>query len=262
MKESSLAVVARIAVRCLAVASPVIAHVLIVHSELEAPWAKSRMPTVPVVVASRDIPEGAVIDFYALKVAHWPAGTVPPGAYTSVDDVDHRMARIGIHKGEAIVPSRLIPDGIGAGLEVKLTPGKRAYSVRVSDAVGMADLIHPNSRVDVMVVIDDARHPGRRMAKLFMQNIRVLAIGPMVGRTTDGSIPPAFVGTLEVTSYEAEVLAIAASQGSLQFVLRGTADPSYVDTRGATASDVDEQFRQSANGWTMPGPLDARRLAR
>lgn len=250
-QSSSLAVVARIAGRCLAVASPVIAHVLIIHSSLEAPWARSRVPTMPVVVASRDIPEGAVIDFYALKVAHWPAGTVPPGAYASVDDVDHRVARVAIYKGEAIVPSRLAPQ-VG-GLEVKLTPGKRAYSIRVRDVAGLGHFIRPNSRVDVVVVLDDPGQGGRRAAKLFLQNLRVLAINTTVARTTDGSVPLGFVATLEVTGQEAELLAIAASQGSLQLVLRGSADPSYVDTQGVTAREVLDQLRRPANRWIPAG---------
>ena len=41
--------------------------------------ASSRIETAPVVVASRDMPEGTTIDRLALAVAQWPATTVPPG---------------------------------------------------------------------------------------------------------------------------------------------------------------------------------------
>ena len=72
-----------------------------------------------------------------------------------------------IFKGEAIVPGRLAPEGTAPGLEVKITPGKRAYVMRINDVSGLAGMIQPNSRVDILVVIDD-RRGSKQVAKLFM----------------------------------------------------------------------------------------------
>src|SRR5215207_7126571 len=94
-----------------------------VYRVLEATKASSRVATVPVVVAARDMAEGVLIDRVAVVVAQWPAGTQPAGAYTTVDSVVGRVPRVGIFKGEALVPGRLAPEGTGAGLEVKITPG-------------------------------------------------------------------------------------------------------------------------------------------
>ncbi|HEX6049265.1 MAG TPA: Flp pilus assembly protein CpaB [Gemmatimonadaceae bacterium] len=187
--------------------------------------------TVPVVVASKDIPEGAIIDRLALTVAQWPMGTVPAGAYASVDSVAHRVSRIAIYKGEAIVPGRLAPVGTAAGLEVKITPGKRAFSIRVTnDAPILVDQVQPNSRVDIMLVIDDPESPGKRVAKRFMANMRVLAIGPLIQRSAATRATGALIVTIEVTSYEAEALAVAASREQLSIVLHdpyASASPSY-----------------------------------
>jgi pilus assembly protein CpaB len=201
-----------------------------VYRVLEATKASSRIATVPVVVAAKDMPEGVIIDRMAVVVAQWPAGTQPAGAYTSVDSVANRVSRVAIYKGEALVPGRLAPEGTGAGLEVKITPGKRAYGIRINDVASLAGMVQPNSRVDIMVVIDDPENVGKRVAKLFMSNMRVLAIGAAPERAQDGRPISAAVASIEVTPEEAEKLAIAAAQGSLQLVLRGYGDrPPEID---------------------------------
>src|SRR5215211_3345621 len=128
-----------------------------VYRVLEATKASSKIATVNVVVASKDMPEGVVVDRMALVVAQWPAGTQPAGAYGSVDSVAGRVTRVPVYKGEALVPGRLAPDGTGAGLEVKITPGKRAYGIRINDVASLAGMVQPNSRVDIMVVINDPK---------------------------------------------------------------------------------------------------------
>jgi len=204
---------------------------------LEAPRAQSRIATVPVVVANKDMPEGAIVDRVALIVAQWPAGTQPAGAYTTVDSVANRVTRVAVYRGEAIVPGRLAPEGTGAGLTVKITPGKRAYGIRINDVASLAGMVQPNSRVDVMVVVNDPDQ-RKQVAKLFMENMRVLAIRAAPSQGQDGRPITAAVASIEVTPIEAERLAIAASQGALQLVLRGFGDADSTHTKGAAANDV------------------------
>src|SRR5918994_1554530 len=99
--------------------------------------------------------------------------------------------------------------------------------VRINDGSGIERLIQPNSRVDVLVVVD--RGEQGRLARLFMENMRVLAIGPVAQRGDDGRPINAAVATLEVTPEEGEHLSVAASQGQIQLVLRGYGEPSAVD---------------------------------
>jgi pilus assembly protein CpaB len=214
-------------------------------SNLFAP-ARSRVPTVTVVVAATDIPEGRVIDRAGLAVAQWPAGTQPARVYASIDSVANRVTRVRIFKGEAIVASRLAPAGTAPGPEVKITPGKRAYSIRIDDVGGVADLVPANSRVDVLVVLDGAGRNGH-VAKLIMENMRVLAMGRVAQRNSDESqARNAIVATLEVTPDEAEVLAVAASQGELQLMLRGYGNPGIVPSPTGPAAPECDQPRRGA----------------
>jgi pilus assembly protein CpaB len=217
-----------------------------VYELLQRNRESARIATVPVVVALADMPEGATIDRNLVTANPWPVPTIPAGAFTSPDSVVGRVTRVAIFKGEPIVPGRLAPMGTGPGLEVKITPGKRAMALRINDVAGISGFIQPNSRVDVMVTLaNDAGGQKQQMAKLFMENMRVLSVGHEIQRDAQGKPINAATITLEVTPEEAERLAVATSQGSIQLVLRGYGDPDSIDTKGATSHDVLSQLRDA-----------------
>ena len=215
-----------------------------IYRVLQVTKAEAKITTQPVVVALEDIPESKAIDRSALRVAQWVSGTAPAGAFSSIDSVVGRVTRVDIFKGEVVVPGRLAPNGTGAGLQVKITPGKRAMPVRVDDISGIGGLIQPNSRVDVMSVIRDQKS-NQNVAKLFMANMRVLSVGTQDTRTVDNRPISAAMVALEATPVEAERLAIAQAEGRIQLVLRGYGDPDSLKTEGAKTSDVLAQLRSA-----------------
>lgn len=214
--------------------------------------ASNRVVTRSVVVAAKDITEGAALTSDALTLAELPVAAIPAGAFSVTDSVVERVARVSIFKGEAIVPGRLAPVGTTAGIEVKISPGKRAMAVRIDDVTGLSGLMQPNSRVDVLVTLRDEESAAGRIAKLFMSNMRVLSVGSQVERGADGQPITAASAMLEVTPDEAERLAVAMREGSIQLVLRGYGDPDSIRTNGARPSDVLRQFRNGA------APAEAR----
>ena len=202
-----------------------------------------------VVVAAKDIPEGTIIDRIALKTVLVPMPMVPVGAYSSLDSVAGRVARVAVFTGETIVPGRLAPVGTGGGLELKIPPGQRAMAVRINDVAGISGLLQPNSRVDVLVTIQDPNSP-KQVAKLFMSNMLVLSVGTEIQRDAQGKAINATTVTLAVTPTEAEQLAIAMNTGAIQLVLRGYGDPDSVRTKGATSNDVLSQLQ--GTGMAVP----------
>jgi len=227
-----------------------------VYRVLEKTKATSRVATGPVVIAQKEMAEGAAIDRMAVVVAQWPVGTIPAGAFTSIDSVVGRVTRVTVFKGEALVPGRLAPDGTGPGLEVKITPGKRAVSFRINDVSGIAGLIQPNSRVDIVVVMDAGAEKGR-MAKVFLENMRILAIGSAPQRSDDGRPINAAVATVEATPNEGEQLALVTTQGQIQLMLRGYGDPDTVNTSGVTTAQIVQALNRAGTG--SPEPTRAER---
>jgi pilus assembly protein CpaB len=213
-----------------------------IYRVLEVQKAQNRIVTRPVVIALQDVAEGRSIERTSVTVANWPVGTVPAGAFSAIDSVVGRVARVDVFKGEVIVPGRLAPDGTGPGLQVKITPGKRAIAIRIDDVAGLNGLIQPNSRVDVMVTIRD-ESKNAQVSKLFMSNMRVLSVGTISQVSADNRPISAPTATLEVTPIEAERLAIAQGEGIIQLVLRGYGDPDSIKTEGAKSQDVLSQLR-------------------
>jgi len=209
---------------------------------LAANSANSKVVTAPVILAARDIPEGGAIDRVMVSTEMWPRPTIPQGAYANIDSVIGRVARVNVYAGEVIVPGRLAPAGTGPGIELKIPPGHRAMAVRINDVAGIAGLIQPNSRVDVLVNIVEPS-TNKQVAKLFMENMRVLAIGTEIQRDASGKPISAPTVTLAVTPEQAERLAVAMNQGTIALVLRGYGDPDSVKTRGATSVDVLAQLQ-------------------
>jgi pilus assembly protein CpaB len=239
-----------------------------VYRVLQTTKEQSRVPTSHVIVAAKDLPEGTNIEKAMLAVKEWPIAAVPPGAVTVVDSLVGRVTRVPVFTGEAFVAGRLAPVGSGAGLEVKIAPGKRAMAIRINDVAGIAGLIQPNSRVDVLVTMrEGCGGQERQVAKLFMENMRVLSVGTQFERGEDGKPMPPPPPRSRSPRQESERLAVASNAGSIQLVLRGYGDPDSSLTRGATSNEVRRPARwprRARPGGAGPSgsPSGAARAAR
>ena len=213
---------------------------------LQAAKTSARVTTRPVVVAAKDIPAGASLEKQALEVRQWPVVVLPKDAISSLEAATNRVARVPVFAGEAIVPGRLAPVGTAPGLEARIGSGMRAMSVRINDVAGLSGLVQPNSRVDVLVTLRETGvHGAEEVSRLFLENMRVLSMGSRTTRDDSGEAGPATTATLEVMPAQAEKLAVAMRQGTIQLVLRGFDDADSTRTKGATSSEVLAQLRDA-----------------
>jgi pilus assembly protein CpaB len=229
-----------------------------VYRVLRETEENARVLTGPVVVAQKELAEGTAIDQMGVVVAQWPVYTIPAGAFTSIDSVAGRVTRVTVYKGEVLVPGRLAPDGTGPGLATKIRPGNRAVSFRINDVSGIAGLIPPDSRVDIVVVMDGGPETGR-MAKVLLENMRVLAIGSEPQRSEDGRPMNATVATVEATPTEGEQLTLMTTQAQIQLMLRGYGDPESGKTPGATTAQIVRGLKGAATVSTEPRRPEPRR---
>ncbi|MDR2381455.1 MAG: SAF domain-containing protein [Bifidobacteriaceae bacterium] len=102
-------------------------------------------PGEPVVVTTRAVAAGAVLEAGDVKLTRAPPALVPEGALTSLD------AAVGQRVGEAVPPTAILRDTqIGQTSTRDAVPaGRVTAAVRLSDP-GMAALVSAGDRIDIL----------------------------------------------------------------------------------------------------------------
>lgn len=198
------------------------------------------VPIVKIAVAAVDLPLAGKIRPEDLKLEDWPADHLPAGAIRDPKELAGRILISRVLAGQPILPGMLAAKNAGNGLAALIPANMRAMAVRVDDVVGVAGFIHPDDRVDVLVTLHPS-HPGAETTtKVFLQNVKVLAVGQEVEANDQARMhaSPATVATLLVSPHDAERLALASSEGRLLLTLRSWTDSQPVDTEGAVPEEL------------------------
>ena len=204
-----------------------------------APVAAAAPAPVPmgpeVLVATRALPVGTILDPTALKYQPWPKDLIE-GAYYQKDTSDMQaligtVVRNPISAGQPMTQGALVKPGDRGFLAAALGPGMRAVTVPVSSQSSVAGFIFPGDRVDMMLtqtVAGGGDGPPLKTAETIMRNLRVLATDQSTSSGKDeagNTIVRSFsLVTLEVTPKIAEQIQVAQTLGSLSMSLRSIAD--------------------------------------
>lgn len=207
-----------------------------------AGWVAQRgnLASTKVAVAAVDIELGSKVNPQMVTLADWPTTSVPEGAFKDVKDLQERVVKVGIQRGDAILERKLSPPGSKGGLSAVIAEGKRAMTVRVNDVVGVAGFALPGTYVDVMVNTQEATKPGGEPGQISMtvlDHVLVLAVAQEASR--DETKPKVVSAvTLELAPEDAEKLDLARSVGTLSLVLRNQLDKETVATSGITRAQL------------------------
>jgi len=213
---------------------------------------KGAVASSKVVVAVMDIELGSRLNPQMLTTVDWPSGSMPQGAFAELKNLEDRVVKSSIQRGEAILNAKLAPVGTQGGLSAVITDGKRAMTVRVNDVVGVAGFALPGNYVDVMVNAQQDREGAKineekqPISKTVLEHVLVLAVAQESGR--DDTKPKVVNAvTLELTLEDAEKLDLARNIGSLSLVLRNQADKKSGMTAGITKRQLFGEQEESAN---------------
>jgi pilus assembly protein CpaB len=201
---------------------------------------KSRIgSSVKVVVAARDMEPGSSIKEGDVKLADLPVNGIAPTSFTKLSDVVGRVAALPIVKGQSIVRVALAPEGAVTGLQALVPPGMRAVSMEVNEFSGVAGLLVPGSRVDVVVTLNDDE-TRRPIAKTLVQNAKVIAVAQkLTGKTGNeltNTLPKSV--TILVSAKDAVALDLASNKARPRLILRGAADEGTVGASQITMSEL------------------------
>lgn len=173
-------------------------------------------PTVPVLVAVRDLDTGAVPGPQDVRVARYPPGNAPQHVLRRHTDMQGRALAAAVRRGEPITDVRLV------GPQLRGEPGGVALPVRFADA-DAARLLRPGDRVDVLAgpVADEVSSAvggtrvGPAPARVVARGATVLA-RPADEQGRDGGLL-----ILSVPPDVAAAIAGAATTSPLTYTLRG-----------------------------------------
>jgi pilus assembly protein CpaB len=195
-----------------------------------------------IVVASQDFQFGTALTNTNMRLANWPANSVPQGAFQSVEEATRggRVALRPIVIGEPILSSKVSGEGGRATLSAILPEELRAVSIPVNQVTGVSGFVRPGDVVDVMLtrqIPGDGAQGSDQMVSVVLENVLVLAINqiadenqtePQVGQTA----------TVQTDMVGAQKLTLARQIGSLSLALRNVENQDVGGARVVTTSDL------------------------
>ena len=147
-------------------------------NEQKTELASKYEENVQVVVAKTDINEMETIDASMLDIKTRPKNYADPGAIANPDQIIGQVALVPIKESEQVLESKVMKPGPVTGLSMQVAPGKRAITIPIDEMRGVAKLIKPGDRVDIIAAVDVGRGATqRREVKTLLQNVTVLATG-------------------------------------------------------------------------------------
>ena len=122
-------------------------------------------PANMVLVAAAPIPTGTFLKDELLRWQAWPSQTLDPN-YMLQGKVDIKALGIAVAlhdlaAGEPVVEGKIARPGDRGFLAAVLKPGMRAMAIGVSDITGVAGLVYPGDRVDILLTHDVPTTSGK-----------------------------------------------------------------------------------------------------
>lgn len=219
-----------------------------------------KMDAAPIVVSAGNLPWGTKLKPEMIKMAPYLKESLPVGYFSSSIDLKDRVIIASLKLNEPITESKLAPTSVKTGgVSAVLKPGMRAIAVKGDKIIGISGFINPGNRVDVIVTVEEPK-TKKIKSKIFLENTAVLATGTQIERNEKGEPMPVDVYTLEVTPKQAEKVALAASEGRLQFALRGVTDSEDSVTKAVTVPELLAHQRWSDQQKIAPkNPVDSNK---
>jgi pilus assembly protein CpaB len=188
---------------------------------IQAAMEETETEMASVIAADLAIPFGTKVERRHLKTLEMPAEYVPPGSFSTMEDVVDRVTVQPIVSGEILMQARFVDYDDGSTLAALVSKKMRAVTVRVDDVIGVAGFLLPGNRVDVLA---SRREDNRRAsAKTVLRDIKVLAVDQTAATEKNEPVIVRAV-TLEVTPEQAVDLVKAKEEGTIQLTLRNPLD--------------------------------------
>lgn len=233
--------------------------VMLIYSytqEKSAELTKNFGTLTSVVVAVESINEMQTIQEDMLDIKEIPENFIQPGHIREIENAVGLVALAPVLKGEQLLKNKIIKPGPETGLSLQVSPGKRAVTLPSDEIRGVAQLLKPGDRVDILAALDVGGSVSqKKYVKTLLQDTVILATGLAVVnelpriheegddfvRTRNLRLENNFSSvTVEVSPREAQSLIyiLATNPSSLFLTLRHPTDNAPVNLRHTEVSHL------------------------
>jgi len=204
--------------------------------EVKAGWVP-----IPVLVASKDLPEGTALSWELVSQRPIPEQFVTTSVVRpeSASYVIGQKILVPVQAGDPLLWSQFETSRATERLSSLVLQKGRALTLEVSGArMSVGGWVRPNDHVDVLGSFRDPAS-GESISVTLMQNVVVIATGRITGTTNINLVPESdrqySTITFLVLPEEAEILSLAAELGALTLTLRNPEDLDQASERGHTS---------------------------
>jgi pilus assembly protein CpaB len=210
---------------------------------------QQEVPTVPVLVAAKDLPTGATLNASSVAWRDWPKDSVSSKFITRdsggdpIAAVTGAIVRATIYDGEPVNDAKLIHSDRGF-MSAILPEGKRAVAIKIAADTSAGGFILPNDHVDVIMTrrvnqTGASSNGDQYITETVLNNVRVLAIDQTIEKTggDSGDTVIGQTATLELTPEQAQIITVAQQMSDrLALALRSITDSTH--TAADSAADA------------------------
>ncbi|MFC2966465.1 Flp pilus assembly protein CpaB [Acidimangrovimonas pyrenivorans] len=193
-------------------------------------------PTVTVYVAKKALAYGDTLTKDDVMPIAWPKRALPKQAFTELKGKDShalfvegtdapRIALRPIAQYEPLLTSNITKPGADAGITSRLSPGMRAFAIKVDVASGVSGFLRPGDHVDVYWT-GKGGPGGGDLTRLIEAGVNIIAVDQNANADPTAATMIARTVTVEATQEQVAVLAQAQATGRLALSLVGLRDTS------------------------------------
>lgn len=197
--------------------------------------------TTTITVAKDPIQPGQELTRDHLTTTTIAASAVPTGAFASPELIAGRVTVVPIVAGQTILDQFLAPRGAGSGLQALVPSGMRAITLDVNESSGLAGMLIPGCRVDVVATAVSQESSDKSMSRTIVQNVPVVAVGQRLSGPkpeSERESPTSRTVTLLVSPHDVQTIDLAVTSARLRLVLRGSGDNSETDDDGVMMAEL------------------------
>jgi pilus assembly protein CpaB len=214
-------------------------HYLRDQARISEQAVRQRYATQDVVVASRDLPKGQVLDRTTLAVRAVPQAFIPADAVPAAraSELIGGRTAISLRRGTPVAPAALLTERTSSHLSQVLPAGQRALTIQVDPVNAVGGHLSAGDTVDLFY---SQREQGSTVLVPLLENVHVLATGSATEQPLDAeSAEDGFSTiTLRLEAEQAARVVLAEQTGRITVLLRAAGDGALVEVRTRSSQQL------------------------